>query len=87
MSREADHKPVFSFHHISPVHVADQMNFEPRPSYPTENRDWIMPATRACCARRGLKREGSSHQVVDNLSCQSMALRSRTASRLDETKQ
>ena len=55
----------FSFHHISPVHVADQMNFEPRPSYPTENRDWIMPATRACCARRGFrKREGSSHQVV-----------------------
>ena len=65
MSREADHKPVFSFHHISPVHVADQMNFEPRPSYPTENPDRTMPATRACCARRGFrKREGSSHQVV-----------------------
>ena len=65
MSREANHKPVFSFHHISPVHVADQMNFEPRPSYPTENRDRTMPATRACCARRGFrKREGSSHQVV-----------------------
>ena len=40
------------------------MNFEPRPSYPTENRDRTMSATRACCARRGLKREGSSHQVV-----------------------
>ena len=63
MSREADHKPGFSFHHISPVHVADQMNFEPRPSYPTENRDRTVPATRACCARRGLKREGSSHHV------------------------
>ena len=62
MSREADHKPGFSFH-ISPVHVADQMNFEPRPSYPTENRDRTVPATRACCARRGLKREGSSHHV------------------------
>ena len=56
--------PFTSFHHISPVHVADQMNFEPRPSYPTENRDRTMSATRACCARRGLKREGSSHQVV-----------------------